>query len=297
MRYGSENSRYRVITIASSSSPSVVRRSVTMPSASTEGTFSRSSSPSSTYSRRAGRTGSSFRAKRPPGSCTKRTTCLLIPRSTSTSCDSGHSSSGTANGSARSAACSERARSRKCESAKLVPEVAAPGEDHRRARMADGCNHVVVAARTARLHDGPRPGLERELRTVREREEGVGRERRSCEVVAELARFLDGDPHGVDAAHLSRADADRLQILDEDDGVRGNVLADAPREDEVAPLLLVGRAADHLPTLAFLDLAVRVLDEQAAQDPLVMARVGIAAPLAVDQDADVLLLAKCIERP
>ena len=36
-----------------------------MPSASTDGTFSRSSSPSSTYSRRAGRTGSSFRAKRP----------------------------------------------------------------------------------------------------------------------------------------------------------------------------------------------------------------------------------------
>src|SRR4051794_40475622 len=208
MRYGSENSRYRVITIASSGSPSIVRRSVTMPSTSTDGTFSRSSSPSSAYSRRAGRTGSSFRAKSPPGSCTKRTTCRLIPRSTSTNCDSGQSASGSVQGSARSPACSERARSRKCDAATedaLVPEVAAPGEDHRRTGAPDGGDHLVVTSRAARLHDGGRPALERELGPIAEREERVGGKRGACEVKGELARLLDGDPHGIDAAHLPRA--------------------------------------------------------------------------------------------
>ncbi len=60
------------------------------------------------------------------------------------------------------------------------------------------------------------------------------------EVVPVLARLLERDPHRVDAAHLAGADPDRLQVLGEHDRVRGDVLGHAPREEEVAPLRLVG---------------------------------------------------------
>ena len=59
-------------------------------------------------------------------------------------------------------------------------------------------------------------------------------------VVAELARLLERDPHGVDAAHLAGADPDRLQVARDDDRVRDDVLADAPGEEQVAPVVSVG---------------------------------------------------------
>ena len=51
--------------------------------------------------------------------------------------------------------------------------------------------------------------LERELRAVGEGEERVGGERGAVRSCAVLARLLDGDPHGVHAAHLAGADPDR----------------------------------------------------------------------------------------
>ena len=85
------------------------------------------------------------------------------------------------------------------------------------------------------------PGVERDRRAVGEREERVAREHRAGRVVAELAGLLERDPHRVDAAHLAGADADRLQALREHDRVRAHVLADAPGEQQVAPLLLASR--------------------------------------------------------
>ena len=86
--------------------------------------------------------------------------------------------------------------------------------------------------------------VERELRAVGEREERVAREHRAGRVVAELARLLERDPHRVDAAHLAGADPDRLQALREHDRVRAHVLAHAPGEQQVAPLLLADAAGD-----------------------------------------------------
>src|SRR5215210_2717576 len=57
-----------------------------------------------------------------------------------------------------------------------VAEVAAVGEDHSCAGCAYGADHIVVALRAAGLDDRCHAGIERELRTVREREEGVRRE-------------------------------------------------------------------------------------------------------------------------
>ena len=109
------------------------------------------------------------------------------------------------------------------------------------------------------------------------------------DVVAVLARLLDRDPHGVDAAHLPGADPDRLQVADEHDCVRRDVLAHAPREQQVAPLRLADLAGDDLHRLAILDVAVAFLDEQPAEHALVVAlgrasrrdargRRGCAAP-------------------
>ena len=66
--------------------------------------------------------------------------------------------------------------------------------------------------------------LERDLRAVGEREERVGGEHRAAQIVTVLARLLDGDPNGVDPAHLARADADRRHVLRDHDRVRRHVL-------------------------------------------------------------------------
>ena len=86
-----------------------------------------------------------------------------------------------------------------------------------------------------------------------------------------LARLLDRDPHRVDAAHLAGADADRLQVLGDHDRVRGDVLADAPREEQVAPRSPRRLAGDHLHPLPVGDVPVAVLDEQAAEHALEVA--------------------------
>jgi hypothetical protein len=112
-----------------------------------------------------------------------------------------------------------------------------------------------------------------------------------------LARLLDCDPDGVDAAHLPRADADRREILRDDDRVRRHVLADAHREHEVAPLPLVHGSGHGLPAGALFDLRVGVLDEQPAEDALVLTGIRTATPaLVIGQDSDVLTAAQRLER-
>ncbi len=54
------------------------------------------------------------------------------------------------------------------------------------------------------------PGVERELRPVREREERIRRENGTLERVAELPGLPDRDSHRVHAAHLPGADPERL---------------------------------------------------------------------------------------
>ena len=115
--------------------------------------------------------------------------------------------------------------------------------------------------------------------------------------MAVLVRLLDRDPHGVDAAHLAGADPDRLQVLGDHDRVRGDVLADAGSEEQVAPLGLGRLARRDLHPLAVLDVPVAVLDEQAAEHALVVAlpRLGASA-LGVVEDPDRLLADERLER-
>ena len=159
-------------------------------------------------------------------------------------------------------------------------------EDHRGAGPRDGGDHFVVAARAARLDDRGDTGLERELRPVREGEEGVGGERRA-----------DGSwPNSAAFSTAIRTASTRLfwpapmpivcRSFDEHDGVRGDVLADAPGEDEVAPLRLVklaGRRAPSRPRSSISESDPGRASRRArACSP---ARPPLGAPLAVEQDA------------
>src|SRR5207237_5768827 len=83
-----------------------------------------------------------------------------------------------------------------------VAEVAAAREDHGYAGSLDGGDDLRVALRAAGLDDRGDPRVERELRAVREREEPVGGEDAAAEVVPVLACLVEGDPNGVDTAHL-----------------------------------------------------------------------------------------------
>ena len=134
---------------------------------------------------------------------------------------------------------SARGRSLRQRSGRLqgcsVPKVPTVREDHRRARFADGGDHLVVALRAAGLHDRAHACLERERagrrRTGRTRRRRARRRRGRDRAPAPSRR----DPHRVDPAHLPRADADRHAALREHDRVRGDVLDDRPGEQEIVP--------------------------------------------------------------
>ena len=76
------------------------------------------------------------------------------------------------------------------------------------------------------------------------------------------------------------------------------MLGDPEGEDEVAPLLLARVAlGGHRHLVALLDVAVLVLDEDAAGDALVVELAGVDLPaLLVAEDADVGLALQDLER-
>ncbi len=113
----------------------------------------------------------------------------------------------------------------------------------------------------------------------------------------ELARLVDRDADGVDAAHLAGADPDRLPVARDHDRVRAHVSAHAPREQRVLPLRRVEVAGHDLHRRGVLELAVAVLHEQPAEDARVVALArSLRAPLVVGEDAERLLRAQGGER-
>src|SRR5438874_6900152 len=157
---------------------------------------------------------------------------------------------------------------------RLVPEVPAAREDHHGACRMDRGDDLGIPLRSAGLDDRRDAGVEGELDPVRKREERVGGEGGAVDAVPVLAGLPERDPNRVDAAHLAGADPERLQPAGDHDRVRRDVLADPPGEEEVAPVRLGRLAADRDHPLPVVDVAVAVLDEQAAEDALVVALAG-----------------------
>src|SRR5688572_16820465 len=86
-----------------------------------------------------------------------------------------------------------------------VAEVPLAGDDHRHAMLVRGRDQLFVALAAAGLHDGRRTGLRADEQAVGEREERVAADDRALRARPGL---VDGELRGVDAAHLSGADAD-----------------------------------------------------------------------------------------
>ena len=92
----------------------------------------------------------------------------------------------------------------------------------------------------AGLNDGGGSGFGDFFDAVGEREEGVGRGDGALE---RQLGFHGADFGGIDAAHLSGADADGLSVAGVDDGVGLDVLADFPGEEQGAGFFGCGLAA------------------------------------------------------
>src|SRR3954462_15115170 len=112
-----------------------------------------------------------------------------------------------------------------------------------------------------------------------------------------LTRLVERELDGVDAARLARADADCREALGDHDRIRADVLADAPREQEISPQLLARLAPRNLHPLAVLPVPVAVLHEQSAEHALeITLAAREAAAFLVAQDPDRLLLLQRRER-
>ena len=116
-------------------------------------------------------------------------------------------------------------------------------------------------------------------------------------LAAGVAALLDREADRVDAAHLAGADADVAPSLAITIAFERTCRQTVQAKQHVVPLLLARLGLGHdLHDLARLGVAVPVLDEQAAADPLdvALARVALAA-LLLAEDPDRLLLLQHLE--
>ena len=145
---------------------------------------------------------------------------------------------------------------------------------------------LVVALRAAGLDERRDPGVERELRPVREREEGVRGEHRALERVAELARLLDRDPHRVHPAHLPRPDSEGLAPRASTIAFDVTCLTTRHAKRRSSHCSSGDLAAHDLASLATGRLAVAILDEEAAEHaPIVALGLVEGALIRVLEDA------------
>src|SRR5205823_12536306 len=101
-----------------------------------------------------------------------------------------------------------------------VPEMPCAREYHGDIVFVGGFDHLVVADRAAWLDHRGSAGLDAGEHAVGEREERVGGDGRTpgqrlseLQLRGGILRLACGDPRGVDAAHLPRADADGGEVL------------------------------------------------------------------------------------
>src|SRR5215467_3616346 len=91
----------------------------------------------------------------------------------------------------------------------LVAEVPDPGEDHGKAKTVRGFDYFWIADRTTGLDDRSRTDTRDFFDSIWEREEGIGGDH--CTFQRKNS-FHSTDFSGIDTAHLSRTDADRLSV-------------------------------------------------------------------------------------
>src|SRR5215469_4531707 len=118
----------------------------------------------------------------------------------------------------------------------LVTEVTHAGEYHRHVVLVGCGDYLRVALAAARLDDSADAEACGNIQIVAKRQERIGRHYRARERNALVARLHGGDARGIHATHLPGAHADRRAAARENDRVRLDEPADAPREAQVGEL-------------------------------------------------------------
>ena len=153
--------------------------------------------------------------------------------------------------------------------------------------LVGGGDYLVVALAAARLRHRGDAGRGEDVETVPEGEERVGG--RDASPHGELGLF-GGEAAGVDAAHLAGADAHRLVLVGEDDGVGLDVAHHLPGELEGGALggggLALGRAG---PGRRVFGRVVGLLGEVAAVDGAQLDGALTVSVARADERAEVFL--------
>ena len=153
----------------------------------------------------------------------------------------------------------------------LVSEVAHPGKHHRHAMFIGGGDHLFIANGATRLDNSRNARLAGVVDTVPEGEESVRGHHRAPHRQAGVLGLDGGNAGGVDAAHLSGADADGAAVGGIDDGVGFDELRHGPGEQQILYLLFGGlQFADHAQIIARNHAEVAILHQQAAIDPFIV---------------------------
>src|SRR5215469_803166 len=133
-------------------------------------------------------------------------------------------------------------------SARSMPEMPNPGEHHGKAAIIGGGDDLCVPYRATWLDDGRGACIGRREQTIYKGKKGIGSyggasQRATAVFIGRsrgFFRFPNGEPHAVDPAHLSCADANGCTVLPEDNRVRAHMLGHAHREDHIGSLMLGG---------------------------------------------------------
>ena len=123
-----------------------------------------------------------------------------------------------------------------------MAEVAGAGEGHGEVAFVGGGDDFGVAHGAAGLDGGGGAGFGSGDEAVGEGEEGITTHDTSFEGEFGFAGFPNGDAAGIDAAHLTCADAEGAIGANVNDGVGFEVFDDAPAEEHAAEFLGGGLA-------------------------------------------------------
>src|SRR5215831_2109079 len=149
----------------------------------------------------------------------------------------------------------------------LVTEVTHAGEHHRHVVLVGCGDHFRIALAASRLDDSADAEACGNIQIVAKRQERIGRHYRARERSILVARLHGGEARGIHATHLPGAHADGSAAARENDRVRLDEPAHAPREAQVGELrgrrLTSGR---HREGFLWRIAAIARLHEQAAGD-------------------------------
>ena len=167
----------------------------------------------------------------------------------------------------------------------LVEEVASTCHVHGDASFLGSSYDLFVTDGTTWLDNCLHTGINQDLQTVSEREEGIGRSVGPLSTVFSVGKricALNGELCGVHAVDLAHADADGGVVLGQQDGVGLHSADGAPCKLELSQLFSIQcLAGGQLPVLRLITLclvSIRILGEQTTRDKLVLGCLLYTSP-------------------